>query len=189
MAITEDVSTPAVVHSPYGTTGTGTTALFSPPAGSLVVVAAIAGYSAHTGDTGASTPLSCADSLSNSYAVPVFVNSSSAGTHYWNAAWFAHYYASAPGSITVTVTNSNVTSAILAVVPRVLTGASASQAGAATGTNNTGLNPAPSGSVTTTTAGGWVYVLGSAASNDGPAPLSGTTTIDNYVVFPAGEPP
>jgi len=101
MTIAEDASTPAVVHSPYGTSGTGTSAPFSPPAGSLVVVAAIAGYASHTGTTG-SNPLSCADSLGNTYATPVFVGSPSAGTHWFNAAFFAFWYAAAPGSITVT---------------------------------------------------------------------------------------
>jgi hypothetical protein len=183
VTIAEDASTPAVLQVATGTTGTGTTASFSPPAGSLVVVTVVVAYASNSaGTTGASTPLSCADSLSNSYALGVFVNPYvPSGSFLFNTAIFTYYYASAPGSVTVTVTNSNTSSADLDVCARVLTGAAASQAGAATAALNGALtetSPQPSGSITTTTTGSWVYVAGGIGSYDGPVVLSGTTQID-----------
>jgi len=87
------------------------------------------------------------------------------------------------------VTDSNVTSAALLVVPRVVTGAAAGQAGAGTAAVPNGPSPQASGSIITTTAGSWVYILGAIASNDGQTPLSGTTTtIDTFNVPPGLNP-
>jgi hypothetical protein len=175
VTLAEDGSTPAVVQVAYGTTGTGTSASFSPPAGSFVVVAASVTYDASDGTTG-SSPLTCKDSLSNSYAAGPAVNASHA-----DLAFFTYYYASAPGSITVTVTNSNKSGQDMQLAPRVLTGAATSQTGAGTGTLAASASGNIYGPLTTTTAGSWVYVAaGSWAALGTLTALSGTTTINTF---------
>lgn len=146
MAISLDGSTPAAVDNAGSTSATAVTASFSPPAGSLVAIAVNIGLQG----TSATQTVTVADSLSNSYT---------AGPGIWafnaNGSWlFTRYYAAAPGSITVTATRSATGAGLFEVVPWVLTGAAASQAGAA---SNTTSNSATSltGSITTTAAGSW----------------------------------
>ena len=173
MAISQDASTPG---SPTGvtnsTSATFASGSFSPPAGSLVVVLVGIGQGASTG-TGPTVTV--ADSGSVSYA---------AGPTIWDTrfsgAWiFSHYYAAAPGSITVTATRTTTGAAGLGIYPIVLDGAAASQTGAATGTadatacNTTNLT----GSITTTTPGSWVLIACGDDNNDTPTAAALTTDL------------
>ena len=120
-----DASTPAAVDTTGSTSLTVATASFSPPANSTVVVGF--GIEFDTGETSAPT-VSCADSLSNSYGAGPSAYDGQAG-----GCWlFSHYYASAPGSITVTVTRSSQTSDTalldLAVLVRTVTSIAAEAA-------------------------------------------------------------
>jgi hypothetical protein len=142
----EDTSTPAPLHRPNSTTGTATTATFSPPANSMVVVCTAAMYL----NQSSATSLSCADSLSNAYTA----GPSAGGTGNAYSQIFTRYYSSAPGSITVTVSNTNHNAAAMYLAARVVTGASFAQAGAASVSTNQ-LN-AP---IVTTANGSLVYVM------------------------------
>lgn len=167
MTIAEDASTPTPTHKAAGSSGSVTSVSFSPPANSMVVVMVNAMYY-----NGVSSPsFTCADSLSNSYTQGCFVNSSSQCS---TAAIFFHYYTTAPGSITVTVNNSSSASAAYYLAPRVVTGVSSTNSGAASGT----LNNYMSSNITTTVSGSWVYVIAGNNENQSQTPTSATTTID-----------
>lgn len=125
--ILNDSSAPARVEKNNSTATTATTASFSPPAGSEVLVQVSVGN-----DSGGSTAPSVTeqDSSGTSYT---------AGPSSWDGAGegsytFTHYYATAPGSITVTSTRSRTDTAMYSENTRVLTGVAASQAGAVSGT-------------------------------------------------------
>jgi hypothetical protein len=148
MAIAEDGSTPAVLHQADGTTGSAQSAAFTPPAGTWVYVFATILY----GSNSAATSLTCKDNQGSPVTYTAGPNAGGTGNVYSQA--FSHFYASSPGSIKVTVTNTNLASAGMYVAARVVTGAASSQAGAGSATAGT-LNT----SVTTTKAGSWVYVM------------------------------
>lgn len=151
MAIAEDASSPAVKH----VTGTGacTTAAFSPPAGSLVVAMASGGWST-TADS-----ITVSDS---SAATWTKVQAQCSATDKGVSAVAYTYFASAPGSITVSATFGNAQGRSLVV--KVLTGAASSQTGAASATaNKSTATTAYTLSLTTTTTGSMVY--GAAQSN------------------------
>lgn len=174
MAIAQDASTPAFSATLGGTnlstlktaTYTQTSASFSPPAGSLVVVLAAASEYSYSDSWTDNSGLTCKDSLNNSYTrkldKPEYdgLNASYAGL-----AVFERYYASAPGGITVgvTVDSSHINSSGVAVniYPFVLTGCDSAQAGPGAASKNYGIVPADSEvSVTTTAAGSWVFLVG-----------------------------
>src|SRR6201986_2622258 len=145
MTIAEDASTPAVTHSPYGTSGTATSPSFSPPANSLVVVLANLLLLSGGGGT-----VSCADSLSHAYTQVKGISNSVNAT---GSFIFTFRYASAPGPITVTVTDSSTASAQrFQLAPRVLTGAAASQSGGG-GNQASGSGITMNQLATTTTVG------------------------------------
>jgi large repetitive protein len=138
-----------------------TSASFSPPANSMVVVMAI---NASAGVNSLALGLSCKDSLSNTYAMPA---SQAPGGSYYGTAFFTYYYASAPGSITVTVTQTTAsqtsgTSHDVIICPIVLTGAAASQAGAGVGMylGPSFNEPNCECTIVTTTTGSIVLIIG-----------------------------
>ena len=146
MAITEDASTPAVVSG----TGMGsiTTASFSPPANTLLIALACGG-SSQTGSGETTTTIT--DSTGGSWLRKTWAGSSS-----WprgEVAVFYRYLSAAPGSMTVTASwAQNAQGRFLAV--RVLNGANSSQTGAsASAFQASNLEV----SISTTTAGAWVY--------------------------------
>jgi len=153
MPIALDASTPAAADLTSSTSLTIASASFTPPAGSLVVISA--GVELNSGVFTAPA-VTVADSLSNSYAAGPSANDSS-GTYGGLTYLFSRYYATSPGAITVTATRSAAGTALLDLVPLVLTGAAAVQTGAAAvshdGTTSTATLTA---AITTTTPGSWV---------------------------------
>jgi hypothetical protein len=121
MGLSEHASTPAVVWAGVGGgVQTATTATFSPPAGSLVVV----GTTMTGGTVFQTTPTTnCHDSNGTNYSAGTQEESSGIAV----AQFFWHYYSSAPGAISVTFhqTAANVNQAIM-VAARVVMGANAS---------------------------------------------------------------
>jgi hypothetical protein len=176
VAIAEDASTPAVLHQADGTTGTATSAAFSPPAGTWVYVAVTILY----GSNSAATSLTCKDNQGS--PVTYTAGPSAGGTGNVFSQIFSHFYAAAPGSITVKVTNTNLASAGMYVAARVVTGASPSQAGAGSATAGTLNTP-----VTTTQKGSWVYVMaGEPVTTALTAEPLGSTT-DSFTDATAGD--
>jgi hypothetical protein len=164
-----DGSTPANVQLANSVSTTATTASFSPPAGSLVAIAVVICFDANT-PTGPT--VTCADSLGNSFtAGPSAYDGAAEGTYQ-----FTRYYAAAPGSITVTATRSVSTGAALFFVKTwVLTGAKASQAGAASASAHNTSGTSFAGAITPTATGSWVLASAAIGSNQLPV-ASGLTT-------------
>ena len=127
-AIALDGSTPAVIDDIGTSSATEVTASFSPPAKSLVVVVVNLVYAIAM--PWSSEPLTVSDSLSNSYAAGPIAQDPDCFSA--TSGIFTNYYASAPGSITLTATRNPPTlyPALFEVVTHVLTGARASQSGA-----------------------------------------------------------
>lgn len=175
MAITQDASTPTV------STGTGTTTpltspSFSPPSGSLVLVLAGAGWS-NTGTVG----MTVTDSGSHTWTNPVTCIGHVSGNGGGVGIWYS-YFASAPGSITVSVAYTGLVAGsggrMLRVV--VLDGAASSQAGAGTASNSYNATTGTV-SVTTTTTGSLVWgVSDDTTSNHSWTPNAATTTDSTY---------
>lgn len=158
--ITNDASAPPMVQLSNSTAPSATSASFSPPAGSDVLVEVSLDYDSNT-PTGPSVTV--ADSGGTAFtAGPSAYDGAAEGSYV-----FSHYYATAPGAVTVTATrsgtalsgkaartrSSTTTASLFAVNTRVLAGAAASQSGAASasghGTSGTSLTTP----VTTTAAG------------------------------------
>ena len=190
MAIAQDASTPSFsstvggtnLGSPFNTAGahTQTSASFSPPASSLIVVFVSVSYSSP--QSYSVTGLTVSDSHSNSYAAAVSLPANSGANSIIAQAVFEFYYTSAPGSTTVTATlasgevNTGNNQSIN-VVPVVLTGCASSQAGAATKAVNLGSSSvAQQTSVTTTTTGSWVLLQDSNYGNPGSMTANASTT-------------
>lgn len=177
MAITEDASAPAVLKQ----TGTGvsTTASFSPPSGSLLVVMASGGW--YSGGAGSNTSCTISDSGGGgNWTDVVQVGQSGSGLH-GNAAIGFKYFVAAPGSITVSVTWTNLTAGRYVSV-KVLTGAASNQATAATATNDfTALTGTFTKAITTTATGSMVYgVVGNCTSGSLFTAAANTTELDDY---------
>lgn len=177
MAIAEDGSTPAVVTASANSTGVITTASFSPPANSLLVVMVNVGF-ASAGSGIASVTIS--DSVSGTYTAGPFLGDSAADN---SGIWF-RFLSSAPGSITVTATNSNHPAAGYQLAVRVLTGAASSQgagagAGSATHTG-TPATTAVTSAITTTVTGSAVYVAACGNAGDTFTAAAATTLISNF---------
>lgn len=168
MAITEDASTPAVATG-TGSTTTITSAAFTPPANSLLV-ALVGGGWGTSGNTGATI----SDSVGGTWTVgPSAANTASPGGI---AKIFTRQLSSAPGSMTVTATFTNLSAGrILAV--RVLNGAAATQTGAGTGSQvNSTATSAGTVSVTTTVANSVVYGISDDANNNDTYTVNTATT-------------
>lgn len=175
MGILQDISTPAAVDVVGTTGGTAVTASFSPPANSIVVIAASIGYLSSS----SAPTVTCADSNAVAYTAGPAVFD----TLYEGSYIFTHFYSSAPGPITVTVTRTvALGQAMIDLTPYVLTGANSSQAGAAsltfsTTTNTTAFNR----SFTPTTPGSWCIVCAGIGNNEtGGAPTAVGLTTDHY---------
>jgi hypothetical protein len=154
VAITEDASTPAiVVLTGQSGTVTWTTASFSPPAGSLL----IAMWADDFSTSGTPNPTVSSTISGN----PAWT----AGPHLYSASGYgAGIYTlqlgSAPGSVTVSFANAAGTGTqggMLAV--RVLTGAAASQAGAASAFLSGTSSASQFSNITPTTVGSLIYVV------------------------------
>src|ERR1035441_2196640 len=151
-------ATPPSVNLTASTSSTATTASFSPPSGSLVGIAVNIGYSA--GNTSVST-VTVKDSASVAYTSPSGASTYSTAYGSYSGV-FTHYYATAPGSITVTATRSGTGSAgaaLFQLVPYVLDGAASSQSGAYAGSSDSisaGTTAEPT--VTPTVTGSWVII-------------------------------
>lgn len=165
-SISEDASTPAAVHSTYGAK-TLSTASFSPPAGSLLEVM-VDGL--HSGVT-----VTLSDSTGGTYtAGPHIQGTTQAGSIYF----FQRYLPSAPGSMTVTASQSGSTPVSMSLAVRVVDGAASSQSGAASATT-TGSGSSQYGTLTTTQNGSWVYaVMGNGDASDIVTPLSTMSNVD-----------
>ena len=173
-SISVDPATPAVVVA-TGSAGTSmTTASFSPPANSLLVVLTSFEYQAGNANAPVFT---VRDSVSGTYALGPSVFD---GTRGATAAWTRYLY-NAPGAMTVTVANSGVTAThgqILAVY--VLDGANSIQAKGATGTAHSGsATTGWTGVISTTTPGSWVMVAGAGSAEATLTPNNFTTTLEN----------
>lgn len=150
MAITEDSSAPAAVHS---ATTSGTTGSFSPPANSLLVVMV-----AVDGASSGATTVSLSDSGSHTWTLGKRQNTNvnSAPVVGGSAEVWLCQLTTAPGSITVTASWATNGSAGGNVVTKVLLGAATTQTGAATGGAGGG-NIAPTCTLTPTVVGSHVY--------------------------------
>ncbi len=164
--ITVDASSPAAVHSTYAAK-TLSTASFSPPAGSMLEVMVDA---LHSGVT-----VTLSDSKAGTYtAGPHIQGTTQAGSIYF----FQRYLPSAPGSMTVTASQSGSTLATISMAVQVLDNAAQVQTGAASATT-TGSGTSQYGSLTTTQNGSWTSaVMGNGDATDTVTPLSTTSNVD-----------
>ena len=171
MGITQDPSTPGLTSQAEASSATTiTSGSFSPPAGSLVVVLYTLGFNV---STVTAPTVTVADSGSVSYAAGPAVYD----TRYDYAAIFTHYYATAPGSITVTATR-NGAAAFTAIYVLVLDGAAAPQFGGGTATTFVGTSSTEqlTGAITRYTPGSWVLVACTDANNYAPTVYNANTT-------------
>jgi hypothetical protein len=177
VAIAEDATTPAVATASNNTTGIITSASFSPPANSLLVVIVNVGYFTAASGTAAVT---VSDSAGGTWTGGPFLGDSAADN---SGIWF-QYLSSAPGSITVTATNSNHPAAGYQLAVRVLTGAAAGQGtGAGAGSATHATTPASTtatSSITTTTAGSWVYLGACGNAGSSFTAAAATTLIGSF---------
>jgi hypothetical protein len=171
-AISEDASTPAVVTATGVQNPSATTAAFSPPAGSrLVVIVSVAAQAVMT-----SPGITVSDS----------------GGHVWTqiqlislnnfrvmTGIFTTYLTTAPGSITVNAVTTGMPAGANAIqsAVRVVNNTAVSQAGAGS-SGTTGSSTQNTVAVTTTQQGSLVYVGMSTFSANPLSPFSGTTTIN-----------
>lgn len=147
MTISEDASNqPVPVHS---TTTAGTTALFSPQAGTLLVA-----MFAVDGATGTAASVVVTDSTLGSWTLLKRQNTTTAGVGGTSEVW-CRYLSSAPGAMTVTGTWSVTGQPAGNITVRSLLGAASSQTGATGGTG--GGTVAPTATLTPTQLGSWVY--------------------------------
>jgi len=114
------------------------------------------------------------DSKGGTYtAGPHIQGTTQAGSIYF----FQRYLPSAPGSMTVTASQSGSTLATISLAVQVLDNAAQVQTGAASAT--TGSGTSQYGSLTTTQNGSWTYaVMGNGDATDTVTPLSTTSNVD-----------
>lgn len=172
-----DASTPAA-PSHTGTTTPLVTASYSPPAKSLVLAMAGAGWSNTAGVT-----MACSDSGSHSWTNPVNAIGTVAGNG-GGVALFYTYFASAPGSITTSIAygGSFSTGGGSFLDLLVFTGAAASQALAAVGSfvasTNVGTTTGTVG-VTTTAPNSWVWGMSDSTTSNTTYTVNGNTVVDS----------
>jgi hypothetical protein len=177
------ITTVAVTQIPEETSLTAaSTTAFSPPAGSMVVVTAT--WLCYTNTTGIT--FTCKDSLGNVYTVGPQTGDEY-GISY--SMIFTYQYATAPGSITVSITASKTSDdAVVMIAPEIIAGQAPSQVGAASlATYSTASGTSIEESVTTTENGSYVYIAagGSANAASTATAEAGTTTISQYEEFAA----
>lgn len=182
MAIAEDASEPAVVTNTTGN-GTLTTASFSPPAGSLVLVLTGIGYDLN--ETGLDT-ISSSPSVTWTDAISAVYDLSYTGTAHVSY----HYYASAPGSITVSSAQASVNGGGRLLCVKVLTGVDPADfiGNTATRLITTGGVQSFSQAITTTAAGSVVYGVIDNVQNDAAhvGHDANSTVITNFADTPNG---
>ena len=173
-SISVDPTTPAVGVATGSASTTITTATFSPPANTLLVVLTSFEYQANNTNY---PVFAVSDSVSGTYAAGPSVFD---GTRGMAASWSRYVYV-APGAMTVTVTNSGVTAThgqILAVY--VLDGANAIQAKAATATAHSATATGNwTGVISTTTPGSWVMIAGAGSAEGTITANANTVTLEN----------
>jgi hypothetical protein len=158
--ITVDLADSPAVASAVGLATPLVSASFTPPALSLVVVMAAAGWSGAT-----QVSIACSDSGSHTWSNPVKAQgtSSNGGAAYI----FESYFATSPGAITISLAFSGFSSGSggmfgdILVVP----GAAANQSGAGVGSKiaTTGLDG--TFSLTTTKTNSWIFGASDDATN------------------------
>lgn len=168
-----DPSTPAVVHGGYGVASVST-AGFSPPAGSLVMVIVNALQGAPGGVT-----VTVTDSKGDTFAAGAHI----AGTAAPNSTWFFEILEpTAPGALTVTAHQSGSNLGTVQLAVQVLDNAAADQSGAAAGTyNGVTATTAQNRTLTNTRSGSWLYVAaGNGDSGSTLTPVAGQATINTW---------
>lgn len=186
MALAIDASTPALASNSASATTTLTSAAFSPPAGSFILVMTArdsAGATVNEQQVISSTPALTWTIIGRKtdYASATSVIAGGTNEPGDIEMWWA-YTATAPGSTTVsTALASGATAADAAMQVVVLTGAETTFGGAKAASGNTATTP--SVAVTTTAANSWVFSM----STDWTAGVVGTVgagqTIINQVQF------
>jgi hypothetical protein len=169
--ISVDPSSPAVVHSNYGVSSVST-ASFSPPAGTLLMVIVNALQAAPGGDT-----LTVTDSRGDTFTAGPHIAATTAP----NSSWFGQLFVpTAPGLLTVTAHQAGSNLGTLQLAVQVLDGAAASQAGAAAGTyNGTSATTAETHALSNTQSGSWLYVaVGNGDSGATLTPVAGQATVN-----------
>jgi hypothetical protein len=170
-ALGVDPSSPPVVHSGYGAASLSTAA-FSPPAGSLVMVIVNALQGAPGGDA-----VTISDSRGDTFTTGPHL----AATKAPNSSWFAQLYEpTAPGPLTVTARQAGSNLGTMQLAVQVLDGAAANQAGAAAGTYNaTTGSAAETHAMTATQSGSWLYVaVGNGDSGAVLTPVAGQANVN-----------
>ena len=171
MAITEDASTPA----PFAGGGTGNLFCpnFSPPAGSLLI--ALCG----AGNGSATTSISVTDSTGGTWTLAG--QAQGASPHFGCAAVYYRYLTTAPGSMNVTASFTNLGGGRYLAV-RVLTGVSPTQNSATHGGSVITSASNPTATVNTTASGSYLYgiAVDNGANDTLSAPSGAVTLIDNF---------
>ncbi len=190
-AVTEDASTPP---GTYATGSSVTSASFSPPAGSTLLVLAWVIFNNQAGS--ATDHWTVSDTSTGTWAAGTHVIAAADTTNWSGSALLIaeKYFATAPGSITVTASNSDTGSGgsgigytILAV--RVLAGAASAQAGQATasGSVNALTSTNRYGSITTTATGSLAYLAGGESYGASSyTAVSGSTSVYNPLIAALG---
>lgn len=169
VAIALDASTPAVVTGSL--TGNLTTASFSPPVGSLLVALVGGGWS------NASMNATLSSTAGLVWTQAVIMRPTVYGPGGGMTAIYWAYVPTAPGSMTVTASYTNLGGGRMLAV-RVLTGANSSQVGAATAGNAYNSNTStPSVSLTTTKPGSWVFAIADNTNGNGTFTPNGSTSV------------
>jgi hypothetical protein len=168
VAIAEDASTPAVATN----TGAGTivTASFSPPANSLLVALVGGGWGSTQPPTASLT-----DSVAGSWTTAATANPTT-GTAGGIAKIFYRYLSSAPGSMTVTASYTNLSGGRFIAV-RVINGANSVQTSSGTGTTvHVAASTDATIAVTTTVTGSVVYGITDCPSTNTAFTPNGSTS-------------
>lgn len=168
MAIAIDASSPPVATASANTTSTIVTASFTPPAGSLLVVAAAIGYNGST----TSTPFTISDSLSGTWQQDAVEAPSSGGLP---KAQICSRLIGSSAAMTVTLTTDTLQKGKNLTV-WVLTGAASSSWKGGSNVSTTTLD----GSITTTVTGSLVFLAGAIDANATLTADARTTTTQNF---------
>ena len=186
MAVSIDFAdTPALVTL-AGIAASVTSASFTPPPMSLVVVLAVAGWSGAT-----QAVITCSDSGSHTWANSIKATgvSSNGGT----SSIFQSYFAASPGPITISTGYSGFASGTGGIFMdfAVLMGAAASQAGAGTGSKLGTAGLDGTFSVTTMKKNSWIWGCSNDSTNGAVwTPTAGVTTWSQWndvATPPAGD--
>jgi hypothetical protein len=176
--ITLDSSTPALTTD--ANSNSVTSASFSPPADSLLVI--LCAFSQNY----SSSP-TISDSVGGSYSHPVHYSSNAFGSNE-GVDIYIRYLTTAPGSMTVTYTVNGGLSASTNnyIHPLVLNNADSDQSGVETDTSSSGLGGSSSAEVTFTPtySGSWIVGMSPLLVNSAGTTatgVSGMTTIDNTI--------